>query len=51
MNTPLARVVIVWGGSWLSLLIFLRGPGPHGPMRWIGLILALIGVLGVVVAR
>jgi protein-S-isoprenylcysteine O-methyltransferase Ste14 len=51
MNSPLARVIIVFIGLIVSLFIFLRGPGPHGPLRWIGLILALLGVVGVVVAR
>ena len=31
--------------------IFLSGPGPHGSARWIGLILALIGLAGVNLAR
>ena len=31
--------------------IFLSGPGPHGLARWIGLILALIGLAGVILAR
>jgi protein-S-isoprenylcysteine O-methyltransferase Ste14 len=31
--------------------IFLSAPGPHGPARWIGLILSLIGLAGVILAR
>jgi protein-S-isoprenylcysteine O-methyltransferase Ste14 len=31
--------------------IFRSGPGPRGPARWIGLLLALIGLAGVILAR
>jgi protein-S-isoprenylcysteine O-methyltransferase Ste14 len=31
--------------------IFKSGPGPHGPARWIGLMLALIGLAGVILGR
>ncbi len=31
--------------------IFLYAPGPHGPARWIGLLLSLIGLAGVILAR
>ena len=51
MNSPLARAGIVFAGFCLSLWIFFRGPGPHGPLRWAGLMLALVGLSGVVVAR
>jgi protein-S-isoprenylcysteine O-methyltransferase Ste14 len=32
-------------------LIFRSGPGPHGPERWIGLFIALLGLAGVILAR
>jgi protein-S-isoprenylcysteine O-methyltransferase Ste14 len=32
-------------------LIFHSGPGPHGPARSIGLLLALIGLAGVILSR
>jgi protein-S-isoprenylcysteine O-methyltransferase Ste14 len=32
-------------------LIFHSGPGPHGPARSIGLLLALIGLTGVILSR
>jgi protein-S-isoprenylcysteine O-methyltransferase Ste14 len=32
-------------------LIFHSGPGPHGLARWIGLLLALIGLGGVILSR
>ena len=51
MNSPLARVIIVFAGACVSFWIFLRGPGPDGLLRWVGLILALLGVVGVIVAR
>lgn len=31
--------------------IFQSGPGPHGTVRWIGLLLALIGLAGVILSR
>jgi protein-S-isoprenylcysteine O-methyltransferase Ste14 len=44
---------------WLPLLaglcglafLFLRGPGPHDDLRWLGLFLGLIGLAGVIVSR
>ena len=51
MNTPVARVILLFAGLLLSCVIFVRGPGPHGPLRWIGFFLALAGVTGVMVAR
>lgn len=31
--------------------VFYRGPGPHDSLRWIGLLLGLVGLGGVIVAR
>src|SRR5208283_5161263 len=31
--------------------IFQSGPGPHGPVRSVGLLLGLIGLAGVIVSR
>jgi protein-S-isoprenylcysteine O-methyltransferase Ste14 len=36
---------------WVLDWIFQFGPGPHGPLRWIGLLLGLIGLGGVILAR
>src|ERR1039457_1556350 len=45
----------VWGplvGGLLALgFLFQSGPGPRGPVRWIGLLLALIGLGGVILSR
>lgn len=38
-------------GVWAVIELFTKGPGPHGPMRWVGLGLAAIGLCGVIVAR
>lgn len=38
-------------GLWVVGWNFVYGPGPHGPVRWIGLLLALIGLAGVILAR
>jgi protein-S-isoprenylcysteine O-methyltransferase Ste14 len=38
-------------GVWAVGEVFLRGPGPHGVARWVGLGLAGIGLGGVVLAR
>jgi len=38
-------------GSFVVLATFSRGPGPHDGLRWIGLLLALIGLAGVILAR
>ncbi len=38
-------------GAWAVTVVFMRGPGPHGTARWIGLLLAVIGLSGVIVAR
>jgi hypothetical protein len=43
----LPLVVGLWAVGW----IFQFGPGPHGLVRWIGLLLALIGLAGVILAR
>jgi protein-S-isoprenylcysteine O-methyltransferase Ste14 len=33
------------------VMIFRSGPGPHGPARWLGLMIALIGLAGVIFSR
>ena len=38
-------------GVWAVVELFTKGPGPHGPTRWLGLALAAIGLSGVIVAR
>ncbi len=38
-------------GAWAVAVVFMRGPGPHGTVRWIGLLLAVIGLSGVIMAR
>jgi len=38
-------------GTWAVAVLFMRGPGPHGPARWVGLVLAAIGLGGVILAR
>jgi protein-S-isoprenylcysteine O-methyltransferase Ste14 len=38
-------------GVWAVATVFMRGPGPHGTARWIGLVLAAIGLSGVILAR
>ena len=38
-------------GVWAVVVLFTKGPGPHGPIRWLGLVLAAIGLSGVIVAR
>ena len=38
-------------GVWAMGEIFRFGPGPHGVARWVGLVLGLIGLAGVIVAR
>src|ERR1700757_2197879 len=38
-------------GVWAVVVVFTKGPGPHGPSRWLGLVLAAIGLGGVIVAR
>ena len=38
-------------GVWAVVEVFAKGPGPHGPARWVGLALAAIGLGGVIVAR
>jgi protein-S-isoprenylcysteine O-methyltransferase Ste14 len=38
-------------GLWAIGAIFYSWPGPHGPLRSIGLLLALIGLGGTIVAR
>lgn len=39
------------GGLFVVGEMFRSGPGPHGPVRWIGLLLALIGLAGVILSR
>jgi len=38
-------------GLWVIATIFRSSLGPHGPARWIGLLLALIGLAGVILSR
>ncbi len=38
-------------GLWAVYFVFMRGPGPHDTLRWIGLALSLVGLGGVVLAR
>jgi protein-S-isoprenylcysteine O-methyltransferase Ste14 len=38
-------------GGWALVVIFTSGPGPHGPARWVGLVVAATGLLGVILAR
>ena len=38
-------------GLWRLGVIFRSGPGPHGLARWIGLLLGLIGLAGVILSR
>ncbi len=38
-------------GFWALGIIFRSGPGPHGLGRWIGLLLGLIGLAGVILCR
>ena len=38
-------------GLWAFGTIFASGPGPHGLARWIGLLLGLMGLAGVILAR
>ncbi|MGD0507210.1 MAG: isoprenylcysteine carboxylmethyltransferase family protein [Terriglobales bacterium] len=38
-------------GLWAFLVVFHSRSGPHGPARWIGLLLGLIGLFGVILAR
>ena len=39
------------GGLWALETIFRSRLGPHGPTRWIGLLLGLIGLTGVILSR
>jgi protein-S-isoprenylcysteine O-methyltransferase Ste14 len=39
------------GGLWCLGWIFQYGPGPHGLARWIGLLLGVIGLAGVIFSR
>jgi protein-S-isoprenylcysteine O-methyltransferase Ste14 len=46
------RVWLPLVGGLLALgFIFQSGPGPHGPARWIGLLLGSIGLGGVILSR
>jgi len=38
-------------GTCAVTVVFMRGPGPHGTARWVGLALAAIGLSGVILAR
>jgi protein-S-isoprenylcysteine O-methyltransferase Ste14 len=50
-----AAILRVWlplvVGLFAAGAIFKLGPGPHGLMRWIGLILTLFGLAGVILSR
>ena len=50
-----ATIWHVWlplaAGLWAFVFVFRSGSGPHGPARWIGLLLGLIGLGGVILAR
>ncbi len=54
-NTDIRSILVVWlpliVGSVFIAVVFRLGPGPHGPMRIVGLVLALIGFAGVIVSR
>jgi protein-S-isoprenylcysteine O-methyltransferase Ste14 len=39
------------GGLFVLGELFQSGRVPHGPLRWIGLLLAVIGLAGVILAR
>jgi protein-S-isoprenylcysteine O-methyltransferase Ste14 len=36
---------------WALAMIFTRGPVPQGTARWVGLVVAVIGLSGVILAR
>lgn len=38
-------------GLYALYFVFVRGPGPRDPERWLGLALCLIGLAGVILAR
>jgi protein-S-isoprenylcysteine O-methyltransferase Ste14 len=38
-------------GAWAIAFVFAKGPGPHGPARWVGMALAVIGLSGVILGR
>jgi len=38
-------------GLWILGWIFQSGSGPHGPVRWIGFLLSLLGLAGLTVSR
>jgi protein-S-isoprenylcysteine O-methyltransferase Ste14 len=48
-------IVRVWlpllAGLWGTVWLYQSGPGPHGIARWIGLLLTLVGLTGVIVSR
>lgn len=52
MNGTIKRVYLpAAAGLFVVVMTFVRGPGPHGPLRWVGLLLALLGLTGVMLAR
>lgn len=51
MNSVFARVGFLITGSLAAWEVFRHGPGPHGPLRWIGLVMAALGLAGLIVAR
>jgi protein-S-isoprenylcysteine O-methyltransferase Ste14 len=38
-------------GAWALAIVFAKGPGPHGPTRWAGLMIAVVGFAGVMISR
>ena len=38
-------------GLYALYFVFVRGPGPHDTVRWVGLVVALFGLGGVILAR
>jgi protein-S-isoprenylcysteine O-methyltransferase Ste14 len=41
----------LWVIVWIFLSAPLSAPGPHGPVRMVGLLLSLIGLAGVILSR
>lgn len=51
LNSLPALVLLFIGGAFAVSYMFARGPGPHDTLRWVGLLLALAGLSGVILAR
>ncbi len=47
LRVCLPLVACLWGLGWM----FQSRPGPHGPARFIGLLLGLIGLAGAILSR